>query len=265
MRVADGGRDPDDDASSPEATADEPETAASEPAADREVSGAETRPDDGRSQGAEPSARPAQGVRALLALPAGILEGGITVVATWLFVGMVFLFEIGGDVEAFERGVDAPADSAIATALDAFGSQEVLLGTAKLIGWLFAGAHQVAVEVSMGDTSGSVNVVSGLADAGALAIPYVYFLVPPILLVYGGYQLARAKPRATTRQSFAVGAMIAIGYAIGAGIIGFLSGIDASGGPSAAPNPLLVPLFAGIYAVVFGGMGGLIADALHRS
>ncbi|MFW6448250.1 MAG: hypothetical protein ACOC0X_01785 [Halobacteriota archaeon] len=217
-----------------------------------------------RGSAGDHPAKPARGIRTLLALPAGILEGAITVVATWLFVGMAFLFEIGGDVEAFEGRVTGSVDSDLSTAIDAFASEEVLVGAAKLISWLFAGSHQVAVDVSRGDTSGSVNMVTALADTGELATPIVYFLIPPVLLLYGGYQLARAKPRAMTRQSFAVGAMIAIGYAAGAGVIGFLSSSDA-GGLSASPNPLVVVLFAGIYGVIFGGLGGLIADALHRS
>lgn len=203
-------------------------------------------------------------LRPVLAMPAGLLEGALTIVAGWLFVGMVFLFEVGSSIESFEAEVGAPGDTVLGAALQAFSTEEFLLGVAKLITWVFAGAHQVAIEVDAPDMAGSVNVVTELAGTGGWVTPIVYQAIPPVLLLYGGYQLARAKTGTTTLRSVSIGAMIAIGYAIGVGILALVAGID-DGGLSVGPDPITFVLLGAVYGMLFGGLGGLVAAALHRS
>ncbi len=212
----------------------------------------------------EESDSPWEPLRAVLAVPAGLLEGVVTVVAAWLFVGMIFLFEIGGDIENFAEAVGAPTGTSLGQALEAFSTEELLVGVAKLISWMFAGAHQVAVDVDAANVTGSANIVTELSDTGGWVTPILYWIVPPILLLYGGYQLSRAKTEASVLRSVGTGAMIAIGYALAAVVIAWVSSIDASGA-TVGVDPLLFGAIAALYAVVFGGIGGLVAAALHRA
>lgn len=243
---------------------DEPNREAAESAPDPLA--ADERPSGGDRRGGSSDADTYwRRLRPLLALPAGLLEGVVTVVVTWLFIGMVFLFEVGGDIETFEASVGAPDSTALGRALEAFSAEELVLGVAKLITWVVAGAHQVAVEVDAPNAADTVNVLTSLGETGGWVTPIVYMAIPPLLLLYGGYQLSRAKTGATVLRSVGTGALIAIGYGFGMGILALLSGIDASGGLSVGANPITFAVVGGLYGVVFGGLGGVIAAALHRS
>lgn len=133
----------------------------------------------------------------------------------------------------------------------------------KAAGWVFYGAHNVDVTISIMGQSQSQNVLQ--TAAGNTAIPtIIYYLVPVIVLVAVGYVVAtQARIGDDVAAGAAAGATITIGYLILAILGTFLFAIG-QGGASASPDLMMSILLAGLaYPIVFGAVGGAIAGATN--
>lgn len=103
---------------------------------------------------------------------------------------------------------------------------------------------------------------SGATQAGGFAL---FTLVPIILLVISGYYVASKERLASSGDAFKTGASVAVGYFILAVLtIVYLMTMGGSGSGVQLNLDLAIGLLiAGvIFPVVFGGIGGAIADSM---
>jgi hypothetical protein len=128
--------------------------------------------------------------------------------------------------------------------------------TWKSAGYVQFNAHAVDLtyETAIGD--GAIDLIA-LADGSLLTLVYV---LPPLLLVVGGYLVASNAGVDGVGQAAALGALQLIGYGILAAVLAILVAHDTGGTALSVDIPSVV-VFAGIvYPVVCGGIGGAIAD-----
>jgi hypothetical protein len=144
-------------------------------------------------------------------------------------------------------------------ALDAIGGAAPTGGLAgltgwKAVGWLFYGAHGVAVRFS---TTAGVTSVDFVGTSGG-SLVFLYVVPPATLLLAGGLTAARAGARRPKRAA-ASGATVVVGYAVALLAGSVLLGATFDGA-TATPG---LPLFPAVgYPLVFGAMGGVAAAAL---
>lgn len=144
-------------------------------------------------------------------------------------------------------------------------------GTPRVVGWLYTDLHNVPLrgEHTVATTSRVYAFdLSLVADSGGLLLA-----VPPLLLLAAGYLLATRGAGADRdpRTAAAAGATVALGYAVGVGLLAWLSFWRARGAPEAydgtvvfeyafGPDLLLAVAVAGVaYPLVCGGAGGYLA------
>jgi hypothetical protein len=141
-------------------------------------------------------------------------------------------------------------------AIDGAAPTDGLAGLAgwKAVGWLFYGAHGVAVRFS---TATGVTSVDFVGTSGG-SLLFLYVVPPAVLLLAGALTAVRVSTRRPARAA-ASGATVVVGYAVA-----LLAGSALLGatfdGATAAPG---LPLFSAVgYPLVFGAMGGVAAAAL---
>ena len=87
------------------------------------------------------------------------------------------------------------------------------------------------------------------------------YLVPPVVLVVTGYVLASNANVTGTSQAAIAGALVAVGYAVLVVLLALVVPHDA-GRAALSVDVTSALVFAGVvYPVVFGAIGGVVADA----
>jgi hypothetical protein len=127
------------------------------------------------------------------------------------------------------------------TTVAGVGARALLSGT---LGDFF-GSH-------LGVTEG---VVLGVAGVGTVPV-VMYYLAPPLLLVYCGRLCAAGTPAATDQEAFLQGASVALGYSlvVGLSLVALYSRVEVA---LVGVDPARVALLGGlVYPLVFGGIGG---------
>lgn len=131
------------------------------------------------------------------------------------------------------------------------------LGTWRVVGWVFYGAHFVdtRIQITLGPIQSPVTVDLIAEGAGAMEILYI---VPPVLLLLAGAAVAWSMDVESVTEGATAGALVVIGYGpvIAIGVIVFAyNGIQ--------PEPLPAIVIAGIaYPIICGGIGGGIVGFL---
>lgn len=127
------------------------------------------------------------------------------------------------------------------------------------IGWYYYNAHFVSTLVPGFGGTRAENFIAA-ADGGALSL--LYILPPAVLLVSSAVTVGRAE--ASTRLNAAVaGGSVTLGY-LPLCIVGMFVFVYSVGEATVRPDGVTAVLLAGIvYPVVFGGLGGVLADGLE--
>ena len=127
------------------------------------------------------------------------------------------------------------------------------IGTWRVVGWLFYGAHFVETRISAQfgpiETTTYVDLIS--EGSGNLELLY---LVPPMLLIIGGFLTVMILGINEIAEGVIFGASITAGYLIvlAVGLVLFAYG-------DTRPDPVYALIIAGIlYPAVFGAVGGLL-------
>lgn len=210
------------------------------------------------------------GYLAAVSIGGGLARGIGAFVSGLVFTGMIAIFEVfqslnqagagtGNAVEQATRGLALGIAAAGASA-----AEDAVIVLVKVIGWVFFAAHQVPItQVSGGASAESVNVLARMSTVqGAPITPIVYYAIPPILLTVAGFRVAVAAGALTADRGVAPGASVALGYVPIAVVGASLAAISPGTSVSVGPAPVTAALFAGIYAVGFGSLGGAIGGAL---
>jgi hypothetical protein len=129
-------------------------------------------------------------------------------------------------------------------------------------GWLFFNAQFVPTGVPTPETTGGIAALASknlLLEIGGL--PLVLFAVVPILLFAAGYVVAVTGTTPGANGARNAGASVALGYLLPAvvGWLVFTVGIPRVQGV-AAPNGVRAIFVCAGYALVFGGLGGKLAE-----
>lgn len=139
------------------------------------------------------------------------------------------------------------------------------IGRWRVSAWVYYNAHLVPTE---GMALDAVSVAEGgntlLRLAAADPLLYGLFLLPPAMLVVGGYRTAKRRPK-NTRWPRA-GAAVAVGYCFVAAVFLIVASIQPAGpvpgvlaGTQLRPNPwLAIGLAAVVVPTVFGLVGALL-------
>ena len=140
------------------------------------------------------------------------------------------------------------------------------LGRWRVSAWVYYNAHLVPTE---GIALDALSVVAGGGNtlvrlAAQEPLFYGLFLLPPALLVVGGYRTAKRRPK-NTRWPRA-GAAVAVGYCFVAAVFLIVASIepappalDLPAGAEVGPNPwLTIGLAALAYPLVFGPLGAVL-------
>ena len=140
---------------------------------------------------------------------------------------------------------------------------ELLGGTGiptwKAVGWLFYNAHLVPFTHPEDGGRASANFIAS-GDA-----PTLLYLLPALLLVVGGFVLARVASARTGDAGLRAGVSIVVGYAVFA-VLGLFLFQHRSGGDAIHPHYAFGALIAGIvYPIVFGGLGGVLGGVTTSS
>lgn len=134
------------------------------------------------------------------------------------------------------------------------------LGTWRVVGWLFYGAHFVDTRIAA--TFGPVDtaVYVDLVREGSGNLELLY-LLPPALLIVAGFLVVTRLGAVEFVDGARFGALITIGYfpLIAAGLVLFAY-------HDTRPDPVPAILVAGLlYPIVFGALGGLLGAALGQN
>lgn len=145
-------------------------------------------------------------------------------------------------------------------------------GIEGITGWFFYNMHLVEM-ISAGSRGGAVRPRNLFAEVTTLTPPLpVWYLVPVVFLVIGGYLMARSMDRPSdTLRAAMTGATIAGGYllmsVLGMYLFGTsarISNVSIGGSPETAP-PVGLLLVGVVYPLVFGAVGGVVASLRTES
>lgn len=137
-----------------------------------------------------------------------------------------------------------------------------LLGTTtiptwKAVAWLFYGQHYVQTTHPTIGGRGMLNLVQQSNDTTVL------LLIPPLLLVLAGAIVVAIEEREELGSAALGGALVVAGYAPLAIAGAFVTAHEMGDAGTVAPDPVGAILVAGLlYPIVFGGIGGAIAQRL---
>lgn len=133
--------------------------------------------------------------------------------------------------------------------------------------WLFYGAHGVDLIVPSG--GGSLARINLVWHVGGWYL--LLYCLPPTLLVLAGILVTRDRPTADTlpfdlgtetrRYAYNGGLIVFLGYGP---IALFGVAIPATGSLNLSYPPIVFAYVAGVYPLLFGGMGGVIGRTLTR-
>ena len=114
------------------------------------------------------------------------------------------------------------------------------------------------VEVTFeGALAESTFSIIALADSSLLALAY---LVPPVALVAAGYVVASSPSIRGTGQSAAAGALVVVGHLVLVIVAAFAFTAEGSAGTLSVPLANAIILAGVVYPVVFGAIGGALAE-----
>lgn len=129
-------------------------------------------------------------------------------------------------------------------------------------GWFFYNAHFVPTSLPTADPMNGIRVLTNRSLLSTLGWPFVaIYLLPPLLLLAGGYFVAQTGNTSGVNGTRNGGASIVVGY-----LPVFLFGAfvftanSATGGVVASPAGLPAVFLGLVYPVVFGALGGTLAD-----
>lgn len=134
------------------------------------------------------------------------------------------------------------------------GSASISAGLGTTLLWMFYAAHGIPVVVSAPEWG----------FAGPLVGSPVVYLLPPSVLLVGGFGIARTFGAETPRSAARNGAAIAVGYTLFcvAGLFVATFSVDtAFASLTVRPDPIWTVIAAIGYPLVFGAAGGLLAYA----
>lgn len=140
------------------------------------------------------------------------------------------------------------------------GSAQVLPEEPQALGWAFYNANQVDIVFSAGGST--IQTINYLSDVDELN-PLMFYALVGFMLFLAGYSVAsRVAQSLSTEASAIAGASILVGYVplLAAGSILFT--IEESGGSAGPELGTTLLVWGVIYSVVFGGLGGLVADQI---
>ena len=168
----------------------------------------------------------------------GAIVGGASFLLTYVLMGVAALLSSDSSLSEFtEGGISIPIW--------------------KIAAWVFYSAHGAEVQVSVGGSSAGVGFVPS---------PFAYVL-PPVVLIAGGYLLAKQPGRADFEEIVKRSATIAVGYSLLAIVGVFVSAYSVTVlvDFSIEPDPVTGIALAGVlYPVVFGLVGGTVFHKLAQ-
>ena len=129
-------------------------------------------------------------------------------------------------------------------------------------GWLFYNAHFVPTGLPTADSLNGIGKLTNRTILTTIGGPTLaLYLLPPVLLVAGGYLVARTAETYGANGERTAGASIVVGYfpvfLLGAFV---LTASPANASVVASPADLPAIFFGLVYPVVFGAIGGVLAD-----
>ncbi len=129
------------------------------------------------------------------------------------------------------------------------------VATWRTVGWLYHGAHGVALDVS-GDAP--IAAGEGTIDVSG-AVPDVIYVVPVLMLLGAGFFAANYTGVEDPRTGLLVGGTVTIGYGLAA-----LLGSVVFGVSGVRPHVVTSVAIAGIaYPLVLGTIGGALESVSH--
>lgn len=130
----------------------------------------------------------------------------------------------------------------------------------KLSGWLLYGSHSVSIDFPAPGGIVSRNLVNVLTH-GLAQVPY--FVLPPVLLLSAGTCMVYRNCLSSPQEAMLRGTSIVFGYLPLSAVGAYMTYVPAQVGKTrvtVGPNMWMGTVYAGgIYPIVFGGFGGLIA------
>lgn len=132
-------------------------------------------------------------------------------------------------------------------------------------GWIYYNAHLVPTSLPTAD---AINGLAYLTNQNILStlgtVYFVLYLVPPLLLIGAGYIVARTGSTPGVNGERNAGASIAVGYFVLFLVGAFVFTSNAPDAPvSASPNGIRTVFLGLVYTLLFGALGGILADKLH--
>lgn len=129
-------------------------------------------------------------------------------------------------------------------------------------GWLFYNAHLVPTSVPTADAANGMARLTNRSLLDSLGGPLLaLYLLPPLLLAAAGYLVVRSGSTFGASGERNAGASVAVGY-VPAFVLGaFVFDASAATASVTATPAGLSTIFFGLgYAVVFGAVGGMLAE-----
>jgi hypothetical protein len=176
----------------------------------------------------------------------GAGAGAAAFVASYLASFLLWTFVELPEPESFGQAFDQAVIGALRDSVPAWKNAGYLLFNAQFVELTYAGTF-----------AESTFAVIDLASGSLLALAYV---VPPLALLAAGYVVASSPTVRGLGQSAAAGALVAIGQLalVVVGALAFAAEGDGASLSVSLPNAVIL---AGIvYPVVFGAIGGVVAD-----
>jgi hypothetical protein len=138
----------------------------------------------------------------------------------------------------------------------------------KSVTWLFMNAQGVPITgTSAVGQGGNTNLITQLSQTTPqLTTPLFYQALVVLVLVWGGFKLARNAESESLGQGGVAGAALALGYVPLLALVAFLGSVSI-GGPTmtvatVGPDPATAATMAAGYSLVCGAVGGLAGGAL---
>lgn len=204
------------------------------------------------------------------------LAGLAAFLAGYLLTAVAFIVQMqsaGGDQSDSGGLVATIIDQAVGVGgrqVVASSGGELALGL-RAVGWTFFSAQQIPLfgtAAGLGvSASGRVDVLSVARMAVEIPLtPMLYYAIPPLCLVGVGWWLATRQQARTLRAGAIAGGQLVVGYlpavVVATLLLAFSATVNvvvASATITAEPVLLRALAFGTGYAVVFGGLGGVLA------
>ena len=238
---------------------------------------------DGSSAGAASRLGGGTPVWQLRSLRRAVAAGVTAFVVGYLLTAVAFLVEM----RALSLGGDSGSGNLVSTIIDqavGVGGRQVVASSGgelalalRSVGWTFFSAQGVPLSgtaAGLGvSASGTVDVLTLAGKAVEIPLtPPLYYLIPPLCLAATGWWLASAGPVSSMREGAVTGGLVLAGYLpcvlVATLLLAFSATVNlvvASGTITARPVLWRALVFGTGYAVVFGGLGGVVAAKIRAS